>query len=115
MSRWSIILLAALCTFGILAGCVESSFGDVSYDGKVFHIAATNGESPVDAVLQVTAFRVGDLNQEKAFENVSVVRFEQGSNTYTVPADLQPGDYKLYVYLTIGNERKASVIRDIVV
>ena len=115
MSRWSIILVAVLCVLGVLSGCVGNSLGDVSYDGKDLHIEATNGGEPVEAALQVTVYRIQDLEQVEVFKYADGVTFAQGENAYSVPVDLAPGKYKLYVYITVGNERTASIIRDIVV
>ncbi len=115
MSRWSILLVAVLGILGVLAGCVGNSLDTVSYNGRELQIEATNGGGAVDAVLQVNIFQIRDLEQTQIFENASVVTFEQGKNAYSVPVDLDPGKYKLYVYITVGNERTASIIRDIVV
>ncbi|MDI6718786.1 MAG: hypothetical protein QMD46_04165 [Methanomicrobiales archaeon] len=107
--------MAALGILGVFAGCVGTSLDDVSYDGRELHVEATNGGGTVDAVLQVNIFQIRDLEQMQIFENASIVTFAQGKNAYSLPVDLDPGRYKLYVYITIGNERTASIIRDIVV
>jgi hypothetical protein len=43
------------------------------------------------------------------------VKLKNGENTVKIPVSLQPGTYKLNIYLIQEGERKTAVIRDIVV
>jgi len=106
------VLLLLLCC-GTLAGCLESNFKNAAYAQDTLTIQARNAGSATPAVLQVTIFQVKNLQQTEIFTKVDDVTFASGDNTYTVPVHLETGTYKLYIYITVGNDRRVSVIRDL--
>jgi hypothetical protein len=73
------------------------------------------GSSPADAGLQVRVFQVRELEQEEQGVTIVPVTLESGGNAIVVPLHLDPGSYKLYIYLIVDRERQPAVIRDIVV
>lgn len=110
----AVIILFLLCT-GLSAGCLDSSFENVAYSQDQLTIRATNDGDTTQAVFQVTIFRSENLQQTEIFKKADYVTFENGENTYVIPVHLDPGTYKLYIYITVNNERKVSVIRDLTV
>ncbi len=114
-SRQYIFLGILLCLCGITAGCMTASIGEVAYGPGGLHINATNQDPTTQAVLQVTVFRVENLMQTEILRQAEFIQFESGTHEYTVPVHLDPGDYKLYVYISVNGDSKARVVRDIVV
>jgi hypothetical protein len=106
------VLLLLFCS-GACAGCLESNFKNVVYAQDVLTIQATNDGPATPAVLQVTIVETGQLPQKEIAKLVKDVTFAQGDNTFTLPTHLEPGNYKLYIYITVGNDRRVSVIRDL--
>jgi hypothetical protein len=114
--RVSILLITALALTGILAGCLQSSLGDVRYDGEQLHIKATNDGATAQATLQVTVAQVRDLGQTEIIRDATFIQFEQGQREYLFPVGhLEPGTYKLYIYITVDGDRRVSEIRDLTV
>jgi hypothetical protein len=114
-SRHYIFLGILLCLCGITAGCMTASIGEVAYGPGGLYINATNQDPTIQAVLQVTVFRVENLMQTEILRKAEFIQFESGTHEYTVPVSLDPGDYKLYVYISVNGDSKARVVRDIVV
>ncbi len=114
-TRGYIILGILLCVFGITAGCMTASIGEVSYRPNSLYISATNQDPSVQGVLQVTIFRVENLEQSEIFRQAEFIQFESGTHEYRMPVSLNPGTYKVYIYITVNGDSKARVIRDIVV
>jgi hypothetical protein len=116
MPPWQrVLLLVVLVLCATLSGCLSFGIGDVRYEPGALHVRASNGGAPRDAAIQVTAFRVQDLSQDEVATGTLAITLAGGEHEYTVPLDLPPGKYKLYVYLIMDNDRKAGVIRDITV
>jgi len=88
---------------------------DLRYDDSGLSVRVSNGGEAREAALQVTVFRMKDLAQEEVTTVIDTVQLARGDHEYTVPLSLPPGSYKIYVYLIVDNDRKASVIRDITV
>ena len=110
------LALFALVALGLLAaGCTSLSVGDASYRNGSVQVAITSPSEPADAYVQVAVNQVKDLQQtEVAFLGTPVILY-QGENVVSVPGEIAPAKYKLYVYVIQNNERKTAVIRDIVV
>jgi len=107
--------LAFLVLFSFLCGCVSSSVGDISYTKGGLAARITNPGEPADAFVQVTVYQVNGLFQQEHTVVMTAVRLETGENTVKIPVTLQPGTYKLNIYLIQQGERKTAVIRDIIV
>jgi hypothetical protein len=114
-SRRYIFLGIFLCLCGITAGCMTASIGEVSYGQNNLHISATNQDPSVQAVLQVTVFRVENLVQTEILRKAEFIQFESGTHEYRMPVALDPGTYKIYIYITVNGDSKSRVVRDLVV
>ena len=60
-------------------------------------------------------YRIQDLHQQEFAVIEGPVALREGENTISFPAQIGPGQYKLYVYVIQNGERKTAIIRDIVV
>lgn len=109
----ALILCAVIFLAG--AGCLSLSVGNTTYDNGNLSVVVTNNGDPVDAGIQVRIFQVDGIAQREREVTGAPVSLVRGANTVPVPVHLEPGTYKLYVYLTINGERQTAVIRDIVV
>lgn len=107
--------LAVLVLFSLLCGCVSSSVGDISYTNGGLAAMINNPGQPADAFVQVTVDQVNGLSQKDLTVVMHGVRLMTGDNTVMIPVTLEPGTYKLKIYLIQDGERKTAVIRDIVV
>ena len=108
------VVLIALIIFSIAsAGCVSTSFGNVSYDGNALYIQVINEGEPEEIGIQVTIFDLSNYRQTEVGKYVSSVYAEKGVNEYPVTVDLEPGRYKLYLYTMTDGSRTGCEIRDI--
>ena len=107
--------LAFLVLFSFFCGCVSSSIGDVSYSDSGLTAIISNPGQPADAFVQVTVYKVDGLSQSEYTVLMTGVNLKNGENTVKIPVTLNPGTYKLNIYLIQEGERKTAVIRDIVV
>ncbi len=114
MSRYIGFLILALAVLAGTAGCLSTAFEEVTYSDGALRIHVENTAAPVEnAVLQVTIMEVGAFEQHEVFSEARYINLDQGQNEYTVPVDLQSGSYRLFLTIFVGNERRASVIRDL--
>ncbi|KUG19878.1 hypothetical protein ASZ90_010380 [hydrocarbon metagenome] len=109
----TILLLLILCATAGAAGCITASFGEITYNGSALTIRAENAHEPADAVLQVTVASVDTLVQDEVYKQARYVSLDRGANEYTIPVELEPGKYRVYLQLFVGDDRRASVIRDL--
>jgi len=107
--------IALLVLLVFLCGCVSSSIGDVGYSGDNITASINNPNEPSDAFVQATIYQVNGLSQQEHSVVMASVKLKTGDNTVQIPAPLDPGTYKLKMYLIQNGERKTAVIRDIVV
>ncbi len=105
-------ILLLFAVIGV-AGCLGTGFGDLTYDGEALHVQVESSRNATDAVLQVTLTEIDGFEQRQIFSEATYVDLAAGTNEYTVPVELAPGTYRVYLYLFIGDERGASVIRDL--
>ncbi len=109
-------LLCMLCIILVLsAGCTSLAIGDVTPTEQGIKVHVTNSDNPLQAGIQVRVFEIHDLGQQELTNTGVTVTLNQGENVVTVPVRLEPGTYKLYVYVTKNGERKTASIKDIVV
>jgi hypothetical protein len=99
----------------VLSGCTSPAVGDARYHNEGISVNLNSSSTMPDAFMQVTIYQVKDLQQQEFFVVTSPVNLKQGANTVFFPARLEPGTYKLRIYLIHEGERKTAVIRDIVV
>jgi hypothetical protein len=107
--------IVLLVLFLFFCGCVSSSVGNVSYTNNGLTTTIENTGQPADAFVQVTIYTVNGLSQEEYTVLMSGVKLKSGINSVHIPVTLNPGTYKLKIYLIQDGERKTAVIRDIVV
>ncbi|MFA5236917.1 MAG: hypothetical protein WC362_03570 [Methanoregula sp.] len=103
-----LLLLAA-------AGCTMLSVGDVSYGAGNLTIPIRDAGDPVDTGVQVRVYSLTDFEQHELLTAGTTVTLAGTENTVTIPLRLDPGRYKIYVYLTRDGQRETAVIRDITV
>jgi hypothetical protein len=110
-----LLLISFLALLSLSSGCLSVTFGQVSYDGGLLRVQVSESGGPENAALQVNVFQFKDFRQVEVTRLTVPVRLEKGSSTYTVPLALGEGNYRLYLYITSGNDRRAGVIREITV
>ena len=104
------ILVLSLC-----AGCLATTVGDTWYENQSVRTTITHTGAPADLRVQVTVYRISGLSQEPYAVFDAPVSLTAGNNPVSVPGELPPGSYKLYIYVLGDNDRKTAVIRDITV
>jgi len=111
----SVLLLGSFLVLLVLStGCLSTaSIGHATYDGTSLRVPVTNPGAPGDAAIQVNVFRFQDFRQVEVTRVVLPVTLEQGTGTYAVPLALDEGTFRLYLYVTTGDLRRAGVIQDI--
>ena len=113
-SKYVGFLILALVVLTGAAGCLSTTFQEVTYGGDALRVSVENTDRPVEnSVLQVTIMEVGALEQHEVFSEARYIALDRGQNEYTVPVDLQPGSYKLFLTIFVDGERRTSVIRDL--
>lgn len=110
-----LILLVPVILLTVISGCMTTGFDSISYTPGALHLNVTGAENRSDAVLQVTIYALHDLQQQEVYKHADYISVKKGENRYTETVTLAPGSYRVYLYLTYGNERKAAVIRDLTV
>lgn len=114
-SRIGLLLILSIIGLSIACGCTTASIGNVRYqDGRLF-IRATNDNPTTLAVLQVSVDQIKDFQQSNVFRKAEYIEFRSGTSEYEVPVSLEPGSYKVYIYIYVDGDSKARVIRDLVV
>jgi hypothetical protein len=103
-----------LCSLFFTA-CVSTYIGDVAYSGGALSLSISHTGEPSEGFVQVTVYRIQDNRQEENAVLFEPLALRQGENSVNIPSKLEPGQYKLYIYLIQNGERKTAAIRDIVV
>ncbi|MHB8165095.1 MAG: hypothetical protein ACYDDV_12295 [Methanoregula sp.] len=110
------LLLLLFCMLLVMSsGCTSPAIDEARYKNEGISVRVTSSRDVAGASMQVTIYQIRDLQQtEYATVNTPVI-LKTGNNEINLPAPLEPGSYKLYIYLIQNGERKLAVIRDIVV
>jgi hypothetical protein len=108
-------LLAVVVLITLSAGCTSLTLGEVSYHNRVLTVHASNSGDPFDGGIQVRIYEIKDLSQRELTVTGIPVTVLKGENTFAIPVELEPGSYKLYIYLTANGERRSAGIKDIVI
>lgn len=103
-----------LC-FIFSAACVSTTIGDVAYSGDGITLSLSHDGEPSEGFVQVTVYEIKNNQQEETDVLFAPLALKRGANTAFIPGTLEPGQYKLYIYLIQDGERKAATIRDLVV
>jgi hypothetical protein len=116
-ARWSPVLtgLVLLVVILLFSGCTTIDIGNAEYANNTVSLPITNTGSPSEGYIQVTVYEIIHNQQEETDVLYAPLALQQGENTAHIPGTLEPGQYKLYIYLIQNGERKAATIRDIVV
>ncbi|MDK2989802.1 MAG: hypothetical protein PWR16_1331 [Methanoculleus sp.] len=113
-SKYVSLLILALAVLAGVAGCLSTAFGEVTYSGDALQVHVEQTGEPVEnAVLQVTIMEVSALEQQEVFSEARYINLDPGENEYTIPVDLQPGSYKVFLTIFVGDERRTSIIREL--
>jgi len=113
LHRPSLLLLCVLLL--VISGCTSPAIDDASYRNGGISVNLTSSRDIADAWMQVTIYQIKDLHQTEYLVVNAPISLKNGKNGIYLPAPLEPGNYKLYIYLIQNGERKTAVIRDIVV
>lgn len=105
-----LIICLSLCT-----GCVSTTIGNTWYENQSVRTTISHSGEPADLTVQVTVYKLGSLDQQLYTVLSTPVSLSRGDTLVTIPVDLPPGPYKLFVYVLGDNDRKTAVIRDITV
>lgn len=113
-SKYMNLLILTLAVLAGSAGCLSTAFGEVIYSGDALQVHVENTGEPVqNAVLQVTIMEVSALEQHETFSGARYIDLDRGENEYTIPVNLQPGSYRVFLTVFVGDERRTSVIREL--
>jgi hypothetical protein len=99
----------------ILSGCTSIGIGNAEYANNTISLPITNTGGPSEGYIQVTVYEIINNQQEETDVLYAPLVLQQGENTALIHGTLDPGQYKLYIYLIQNGERKAATIRDIAV
>ena len=104
-----------IISLSFCSGCTSTTVGDTWYENQSIRTTISHTGEPADLTVQVTVYRIDIMSQEFTTVLSTPVSLPQGNTLVTIPRELPPGSYKLYVYVLGDNDRKTAVIRDITV
>ncbi|WAI01503.1 hypothetical protein [Methanogenium organophilum] len=115
MSRIGVVtgLLIILAVIIVSAGCLSYSIGTVLYDGDAVHVNVDNKGEARDAAMQITVFDLSGFKQVEVDKIVHSVHLSPGTNDVTFDVALEPGSYRLFIYMMQDGERLGCVIEDL--
>ena len=99
----------------IASGCTTLSIGDVWYSAGNLSIPIAGSGTPVNTGVQVRVYKLDEFEQHELLTTGITSTLKGTENTVEIPLRLDPGRYRIYVYLTTNGQREAAVIRDITV
>lgn len=97
------------------AACVSTTIGDVAYSDGNLSLSVSHGGIPSEGYVQVTVYEIKGNQQQETDVLYAPLSLHPGETNAVIPGMLEPGQYKLYIYLIQNGERKTATIRDIVV
>ena len=110
------VIVAGMVFFSLFsAACVSTTIGEAAYSGSGLSLSLSHTGEPSEGYVQVTVYEIKDNQQEETDVFYAPLALQQGDTTAFIPGTLDPGQYKLYIYLIQNGERKTAAIRDIVV
>ena len=108
-------LALLVISLSFCSGCVSTTVGNTWYENQSVRTTISHAGDPADLTVQVTVYKLGNLNQEFSTVLSTPVSLPPGETIVSLPAELPPGSYKLFVYVLGDNDRKTAVIREITV
>lgn len=109
------LFVLLVISLSICSGCTSTTVGNTWYENQSVRTTISHTGEPADLAVQVTVYRIDSMSQEFYTVLSTPVSLSQGDTLVTIPGELPPGSYKLYVYVLGDNDRKTAVIRDITV
>jgi hypothetical protein len=110
------LIVSALILCSVFsAACVSSTIGDVAYSGGNISFSVSNTGQYSEGYVQVTVYGIKNNQQEETDVLYAPLALQPGENTAIIPGKLEPGQYKLYIYIIQNGERTAATIRDLMV
>ncbi len=110
------LIVSGMVLFALLsAACISTTIGDVAYAGAGLSLSVSHDGGLSEGYVQVTVYQIQGNRQDERHVWYAPLALQQGQNTVFIPGMLEPGQYKLYIYLIQNGERKAAAIRDITV
>ncbi|MDD5143662.1 hypothetical protein [Methanoregula sp.] len=109
-----LLFMLVIC-LSLCSGCISTTVGNTWYENQSVRTTISHAGEPADLTVQVTVFKIGHIDQHIYTVLSTPVSLSRGDTLVTIPVDLPPGSYKLYVYVLGDNDRKTAVIRDITV
>lgn len=115
MSRIGVVtgLFILLALIVVSAGCLSYSIGTVAYDGNAVHVSVENNGDARDAAMQITVFDLSGFKQVEIHKIVRSVHLSPGTNDVAFDVALEPGSYRLFIYMMQDGERLGCVIEDL--
>lgn len=104
-----------LITLSFCSGCVSTTVGNTWYENQSVKTTISHTGEQANLTVQVTVYRIESLSQEYYTVISAPVSISHGDTLVTIPGELPPGSYKLFVYVLGDKDRKTAVIRDITV
>jgi hypothetical protein len=103
-----------VCALLIIAGgCTTVSVENSGYENGNLSVSISSSTDIPNAWLQVTIYETNDLHQQEVGFIQTPVSIRSGENTFLLPKALEPGSYKLHIYVMADGGRKTATIRDI--
>jgi hypothetical protein len=115
MSAYRLLICVLCIIFLICSGCTSLSIGNVAKDQDAVTVHVHNNGDPVEAGIQVRVYEINGMAQKELTNTGVSVLLDKGDTAVPVPLHLDPGTYKLYVYVTVNSERQTASIKDLVV
>jgi len=111
---WRVLVFLALVT-GIVfcAGCLSLGIEDVSYTDSGINVKIYNEGNSTIRILKVTVYQLENFQQHEVLQRSELVSLKPGESSLFIPMPLEKGNYKLYLSLSTGEERRFVVIRDV--
>lgn len=107
------ILALLVVALALSSGCVSTTVGNTWYENQSVRAMVSHTGEPANLTVQVTVYRIDGMSQEFHTVINTPVSLAQGDTLVSLPTELPPGSYKLFVYVLGDNDRKTAVIRDI--
>jgi hypothetical protein len=112
--QWRVLIFLALVIgIGFCAGCLSLGIGDVSYSDGGINVQIYNEGNSTVRILKVTVYQVENFEQHEVLQRSELVSLIPGDSSLFIPMPLEKGNYKLYLSLSTGEERRFMVIRDV--
>jgi hypothetical protein len=99
----------------VAAGCTSLSIGDVVYGAGNLSVTIAGTGAPAGIGVQVRVYKLDEFEQHELLTTGTTATITGPETTVEIPTHLDPGRYKIFVYLATDGQRDAAVIRDIAV